>query len=842
MISMKKWMANIHNDKSISEIAIPGSNNSAALPHELRSENPSYDYEDVTQYFAHQTLTIREQLSEGVRFLDLQYDAVDEFSDFYLYSRTLKLKTTLWKVFEEVRWFLQKNRTETVLISLRNEGEKQDPTGEKLKRFLDNERWKIFSEARIPKLGEVRGKILIINKVSKSEGLGIYVPFRENDLIKEQTKQWDGTSLRFVVDGRLDPNPQFLKGKSYTPTEVQNIKTSKEWLKFDHFDKATKQHWKKMNGYALQGDRWHHLRSNLALPESESYDLNIMHFAVSAPPFASPGSFIDSASAPITEPLDDGAFSEFTVFFLDKDVNKVRIVLLDYLGKHQYDNHNPISFIASFNKFENRNNNVIRRLKTGDQLRTGQQLVSENNAFAATVTKKGDFVIKRLVDDVKVYRICLSGACTAYLQLEKTGKLNLFGSAEFCEEVILQAETLQIANLSKNSNDIYLQLTNAGKLGICDATGKVIPGMEQKHQDFFVSEKGAKEYHDFQVWGFWNDNKPQLYPYQKIVSPDGCYQFVLTRIGYEILKIRLSGDGVRVANKIEVQSLAKEPVITNMIISVLTKRSDGEELEEETFLWVIKRMLARQPTSQSTYKTLCVQFRNKSEIVCEWQTLGGFLNQYMASCMHISDNGTLMLRDFKYKLNRWALQGNIKDNDEVCFYKPGGSELFKELEVRGKKYFYALVHKKGHPELQAHLILHPQVYQDYVYSWYYGGATILINNGKKHTGYRMGERMQVSGKVEVVETKYGHINGEWGHLQIIIRPKGDKNIGKNVLPYGLHVPSEYASASSSVYCAFRDKHISQHAIGNYGEGSTVLQNPYLGINSVLNPDIYLGKK
>lgn len=154
------WLKNISSDKYISEISLPGTHNSGAL------YEPAYGTAKCQKY------SVTDQLNMGVRFLDIR--AGFSAGKLKIKHGPLSQSMTFDKFTELCYKFLEENPSETIVFSLRNEDMKSEQRFDRLlsSEINDNaDRW--FTEDRIPTLGEVRGKIMLINRFDSDCALGI---------------------------------------------------------------------------------------------------------------------------------------------------------------------------------------------------------------------------------------------------------------------------------------------------------------------------------------------------------------------------------------------------------------------------------------------------------------------------------------------------------------------------------------------------------------------------------------------------------------------------------------------------------------------------------------------
>lgn len=155
------WMANIDGKKYLNELSIPGSHDTCAL------------YEPLRQLAQCQNYTVCDQLNMGVRYLDLRVNVVK--SNLVISHGPIFQGITFDQVMEQCYYFLSKNPSEAVIVSLKHELIARDKNNEFNTLFLKRlscHRKEWFIENRIPQLSEVRGKLVLLNRV-KDLGIGI---------------------------------------------------------------------------------------------------------------------------------------------------------------------------------------------------------------------------------------------------------------------------------------------------------------------------------------------------------------------------------------------------------------------------------------------------------------------------------------------------------------------------------------------------------------------------------------------------------------------------------------------------------------------------------------------
>ncbi|KAI1170543.1 phosphatidylinositol-specific phospholipase C [Nemania sp. FL0916] len=158
------WMGELRDDYPLTALSIPGTHNSPTCHVALPSVRC-------------QAVGIREQLDNGVRFLDIRVNVSSDNSDMTLVHSAFPISLTGNKYFKDlvntVYSFLDANPSETIIMSVKREGTGRG-TDQKLskllkEKFYSEKRW--YTEPRLPKLGEVRGKIILLRRHVNDESL-----------------------------------------------------------------------------------------------------------------------------------------------------------------------------------------------------------------------------------------------------------------------------------------------------------------------------------------------------------------------------------------------------------------------------------------------------------------------------------------------------------------------------------------------------------------------------------------------------------------------------------------------------------------------------------------------
>ncbi|CCU75219.1 unnamed protein product [Blumeria hordei] len=166
---LDSWMSSLSDEIPLSALSIPGTHNSPTCHLALPSVRC-------------QAVSISEQLNHGIRFLDIRVqpeDLQDPSKDrLSLVHGVFPISLTGPKYFRSllkaIYAFLDAHPTEAIILSLKREGTGK-ATDEQLSQILhkfyanDKRRW--FTDTRIPKLGEVRSKIVLIRRFNLDDAL-----------------------------------------------------------------------------------------------------------------------------------------------------------------------------------------------------------------------------------------------------------------------------------------------------------------------------------------------------------------------------------------------------------------------------------------------------------------------------------------------------------------------------------------------------------------------------------------------------------------------------------------------------------------------------------------------
>lgn len=157
--SPKNWMSDIKDDIKISEISIPGTHDSGA----------DYGCDGVPDELAlTQNWTITQQLENGIRYLDIRCRRTG--TTFSIHHDKCYQKMQFGDVLKDIKTFFAKNPSETIIMRLKQEHDATDGSEkfeEIFKKYYVANDW--YVGASIPKLKDVRGKIVLIDNASMDD-------------------------------------------------------------------------------------------------------------------------------------------------------------------------------------------------------------------------------------------------------------------------------------------------------------------------------------------------------------------------------------------------------------------------------------------------------------------------------------------------------------------------------------------------------------------------------------------------------------------------------------------------------------------------------------------------
>lgn len=154
------WMQTLDDHQFISDITIPGTHDTMALYGGPAAECQAWSLED--------------QLKAGIRYLDLRVFAFEK--KLYVMHGVIYEHSSFPKVLNTIKTFLSEFRSETVLVRVKPDLFDKDNVQELIENMMENDS-DVWVQSLIPTIGEVRGKIVFVQKDSFKLG----VPLLETD-------------------------------------------------------------------------------------------------------------------------------------------------------------------------------------------------------------------------------------------------------------------------------------------------------------------------------------------------------------------------------------------------------------------------------------------------------------------------------------------------------------------------------------------------------------------------------------------------------------------------------------------------------------------------------------
>lgn len=213
-LNLRAWMKNLHDNKRLFELNIPATHDSAAKNVQL-------------SHFAKcQDRIIYEQLNIGIRALDIRVapnagrlKLVHGICRIFVKPSHWSPQMDMQDVLIQCYNFLEMNSSEVIILQFKNDSNREQ---EKSFDILYNtyikknpEKW--YLENRIPTLGEVRGKIVLIRRCKKDDGkdysLGCGIDF--SNWVEQDTAVPDALTLdtksdcgaKFIIQDRFKYAP-----------------------------------------------------------------------------------------------------------------------------------------------------------------------------------------------------------------------------------------------------------------------------------------------------------------------------------------------------------------------------------------------------------------------------------------------------------------------------------------------------------------------------------------------------------------------------------------------------------------------------------------------------------
>ncbi len=220
---MNSWMEKVNNSTLVSCINLPGTHDSCTC---------CVQFSFISRC---QNMTIKEQLNAGIRYLDIRVEQsgeklklVHDIADCRS-PQNPKEKLYLDSVIKDCRTFLSENPSETILFSFkRDDGAKPEETFDVFfENHLKNDSvW--YTENRIPTLGEVRGKIVLLNRDNIDKANEKYTDFNTGINLSNWVYQKENTE-RIYESAELLSRDGASTGKAFIIQDLYGLTPKKKW-------------------------------------------------------------------------------------------------------------------------------------------------------------------------------------------------------------------------------------------------------------------------------------------------------------------------------------------------------------------------------------------------------------------------------------------------------------------------------------------------------------------------------------------------------------------------------------------------------------------------------------
>ncbi|MGN0523975.1 MAG: phosphatidylinositol-specific phospholipase C domain-containing protein [Eubacterium sp.] len=217
VVDLEKWMSSIDDSVNLMSLNIPGTHDCVT------------QYVQLSHFAKCQDKNIYDQLRMGVRALDIRVQSVGDrlgmvhgIAKAYNSANPLGEQMDLAYVLDYCYRFLEKNPYETIIFQFKNDSNKEmEKCFDNLyRRYIKEYPTKWYTENRIPNLGEVRGKIVLIRRCKmyensaeySAENAGIdFSRWVEQDEAVPQALVLETDSLdnaRFIIQDRFKYKPE----------------------------------------------------------------------------------------------------------------------------------------------------------------------------------------------------------------------------------------------------------------------------------------------------------------------------------------------------------------------------------------------------------------------------------------------------------------------------------------------------------------------------------------------------------------------------------------------------------------------------------------------------------
>lgn len=223
----ENWMSYLDDSKEITKLTIPGTHDTCTYR--------------VGGLYQCQTMNLETQFKSGIRFWDIRLKVKN--SKIYAYHGNKYLDITFDNILTTSSILIQQFPLECIVMSISHEqNQDNEELYQKLWPLIENlNHW--YKEDRIPKISEVRGKIVFIRRFRAPGGLGFPVGINAYDnWPNNSTKRWESSAgIKFTVQdeyrGHLSVNMK-KKFNYYVEPVLDEVKNNEDRL-FINFTSGT---------------------------------------------------------------------------------------------------------------------------------------------------------------------------------------------------------------------------------------------------------------------------------------------------------------------------------------------------------------------------------------------------------------------------------------------------------------------------------------------------------------------------------------------------------------------------------------------------------------------------
>lgn len=415
---MNNWMSTLPDNLSISDIAIPGTHDSATyiagimgygtLAALIGGVPLAGAGLSVGQAFLQcQSADFPAQFGMGIRFLDIRARVFN--GSVVLCHGSVPLFRPLSLPFEAANDFLKANPRETIILCVKNDGDGADSG----KIFSEIHRlakqYNCYTGCSVPTLGAVRGRIMLVNRIHAEKNGGIHFDFPGNAIDTRRTKQADGTHIAFIAQDVYDPDTAFFDS---------TLTNKREAIE---------------RGYKTTGQA----------------DFRFAFMSASTFPTRTPGNYASNINKHVWRYLGDWAGAARW------------ITVLDYVGDYGTGADSCIAAVVGGNDFSGgvKQRNI---LAAGETLKPGDALHSPNKTYQAIFQSDGNFVIYRLCDGYVMGAGGTNGKGATRAVLQADGNFVIYAGDK----------ALYATGTDKSGTVCRLEMQNDGNLVLYNAKGK----------------------------------------------------------------------------------------------------------------------------------------------------------------------------------------------------------------------------------------------------------------------------------------------------------------------------------------------------------------------------------